>query len=243
LKSYYDNIMETKICCKCKLNKELSKFGKHKRSKDGLRYECNTCHSLDSKKNREENPEKITNIKKKNYNLNKELSLSRSKLWRKLNPDKFNDSQKQWKLNNKEKYDLYLKTWRSENRESINNYSKMRKQSDPIFRLKTNVRARVYNFLKSKNIVKNNKTFDIVGCTPQFLKEYLENKFTEGMSWVNHSQYGWHIDHIIPLSSAKTEEEIHKLCHYTNLQPLWAKDNLVKGTKLPHFYSKTLFVT
>ena len=82
------------------------------------------------------------------------------------------------------------------------------------------------------NIVKNNKTFDIVGCTPQYLKEYLENKFTEGMSWVNHSQYGWHIDHIIPLSSAKTEDELYKLCHYTNLQPLWAEDNLKKSNKI-----------
>ena len=86
------------------------------------------------------------------------------------------------------------------------------------------------NFLKSKNINKKNKTFNIVGCSPEFLKEYLEKKFIGGMSWDNKGD--WHIDHIIPLSSAKTEEEIYKLCHYTNLQPLWSEDNLKKGNKM-----------
>jgi hypothetical protein len=52
------------------------------------------------------------------------------------------------------------------------------------------------------------------------------------MSWDNYGFYGWHIDHVIPLSSAKTEEEVYKLCHYTNLQPLWAEDNLKKGSKI-----------
>jgi hypothetical protein len=52
------------------------------------------------------------------------------------------------------------------------------------------------------------------------------------MCWENYGKYGWHIDHIVPLSSAKTEEEIYKLCHYTNLQPLWSTDNLSKGCKL-----------
>ena len=82
--------------------------------------------------------------------------------------------------------------------------------------------------------MKDNPTFDIIGCTPQFLKEYLEKQFTKDMSWENHGLFGWHIDHIIPLSSANTEEELYKLCHYTNLQPLWAKDNLAKSNKLPY---------
>jgi hypothetical protein len=80
------------------------------------------------------------------------------------------------------------------------------------------------------NIKKTNKTFDIVGCTPQFLKEYLEKQFVDGMHWGNYGE--WHIDHIIPLSSMKHKDEIHILCHYTNLQPLWAKDNLIKSNKL-----------
>jgi len=78
---------------------------------------------------------------------------------------------------------------------------------------------------------KTNKTFNIIGCTPEFLKEYIENQFTEGMTWENHGQFGWHIDHIIPLSSVKTEEELYPLFHYTNLQPLWWLDNIKKGTK------------
>jgi hypothetical protein len=99
------------------------------------------------------------------------------------------------------------------------------------------VRGRIYTFLKLRNINKSIKTFDIVGCSPEFLKNHLENQFTEGMSWELMGRH-IHIDHIIPLSSANTEDEIYKLCHYTNLQPLWAKDNLVKGTKLQHIYSK-----
>ena len=71
-----------------------------------------------------------------------------------------------------------------------------------------------------------------MGCSPKELKIYLEGQFTEGMSWDNHKRTGWHIDHIIPLSSAKTEEEVYRLCHYTNLQPLWCNENYKKGKKL-----------
>ena len=89
--------------------------------------------------------------------------------------------------------------------------------------------SRIRIFMKSKNITKKNKTFEIVGCTPEELKKHLENQFTDGMSWENHGLIGWHIDHIIPLSSAKNEDDIIKLCHYMNLQPLWSLDNIKKG--------------
>ena len=93
-----------------------------------------------------------------------------------------------------------------------------------------NMRCRIKQYLKTKNITKKNKTFDIVGCSPQLLKEYLEKQFTQGMSWDNYGE--WHIDHIVPLSSAKSEDEIYKLCYYSNLQPLWAEDNLRKSDKI-----------
>ena len=110
-------------------------------------------------------------------------------------------------------------------------YENNRLKNDTEFRLTKNIRRRVSLFLQSNNITKNNKTFDIVGCTPQQLKEHIKSQFRDNMSWENYGYYGWHIDHIIPLSSAKTEEEIYKLCHYTNLQPLWAEDNFKKHNK------------
>jgi hypothetical protein len=81
------------------------------------------------------------------------------------------------------------------------------------------------------NYSKNNSTFSIIGCSPECLKEHLEKQFKEGMTWDKLGKQ-IHIDHIIPLSSAKTEEEVYKLCHYTNLQPLWAHENLSKGNKI-----------
>ena len=77
---------------------------------------------------------------------------------------------------------------------------------------------------------KKKKTFEMIGCTPDELRNHLSKQFIDGMSWDNYGE--WHIDHILPLVSAKDEEEVVKLCHYSNLQPLWAKDNLIKGCKL-----------
>jgi hypothetical protein len=76
---------------------------------------------------------------------------------------------------------------------------------------------------------KNKKTEMVVGCSKEFLKEHLEKQFKDGMSWENYGHAGWHIDHITPLASAKTEEEVYRLSHYTNLQPLWATENFKKN--------------
>ena len=88
-------------------------------------------------------------------------------------------------------------------------------------------------FLKSSNFdsIKNG-TFNIVGCTPIELKEHIEKQFTDKMSWENYSLKGWHIDHKIPLVLATNKEEVYELCHYTNLQPMWAEDNLKKGVSI-----------
>jgi len=110
-------------------------------------------------------------------------------------------------------------------------YEKERRKTDPIFKLTADVRHRLIIFLKASKMRKTNSTFKMVGCTPEFLKEYLEKQFKPGMTWQNHGVHGWHIDHTIPLASAKTPEAIEKLMHYSNLQPLWAIENIKKGDK------------
>jgi len=124
------------------------------------------------------------------------------------------------------------KQYRKDNRTKISEREKNRYHNDIIFKLRTNLRNRLKLFLKTKKINKNNSTIEFLGAEPDVIKNYLEKQFKDGMSWDNFGHDGWHIDHIIPLSSAKTEEEVYKLSHYTNLQPLWANENYKKSNKI-----------
>ena len=142
---------------------------------------------------------------------------------------------KKYRDNNRDKENQRIYKFLSKNpdyhRNYMKNYSSLKRNSDPLYKLKHNIRVRILKFMKSIDLKKTNKTFLIVGCSPEFLKSYIENKFSDGMSW---DKFGKeiHIDHIIPLSSAKNKEEVFKLCHYTNLQPLWLVDNLKKSNKV-----------
>jgi len=128
-----------------------------------------------------------------------------------------------------------LSKWRKDNRDILNQnhkeYEKERKLIDPEFKLIKTLRSRLGTALKTKNAKKNMRTLDLTGCTISFLMEFLEKKFIEGMTWENHGD--WHIDHIKPISlfNLLNEEEQKKCFHYTNLQPLWAADNLSKSNK------------
>jgi len=125
------------------------------------------------------------------------------------------------------------KNWRliKENRDKEYIYKKQRLLTDDIFRFKNNVRCLIKNSFKrgSNKFNKNSKTENILGCTIQEFRLYIENKFIEGMTFENYGE--WHLDHIKPLSLSKTEEDVILLNHYTNFQPLWAIDNLRKGNK------------
>jgi hypothetical protein len=115
-------------------------------------------------------------------------------------------------------------------------YSREKYKTDPQFRLGTCIRTRIKDALtynRITSIKKTQRTEELLGCTIEECKIYLESLFKEGMSWDNYGYRGWHIDHIVPCSAFDLTniEEQKKCFHYTNLQPLWAKDNLSKGNK------------
>ena len=209
--------MENKICSKCKIEKLLENFVKKNNSPDGCGNSCKQCHNERSRKYRIKHRENI----KEYYIKNKEKKQSYLK---------------EYYIENREKQLSCQKKYYVKNKGNRTEYKRNRKLNNPIYKLSINVRNRLRKYLKAKSITKNKITFDIVGCSPPELKDHISKQFVDGMSWDNYSFHNWHIDHIIPLSSAKTEEEIYKLCHYTNLQPLWAKDNLAKSNKLDYLY-------
>ena len=97
--------------------------------------------------------------------------------------------------------------------------------------MKFNIRSLIRNAFKREFRCKSKKTTEILGCTFEEFKLYLESKFDENMNWENQGTY-WHMDHVVPISSAETEEDVYKLNHYTNFQPLYWEDNLKKSNKL-----------
>ena len=218
--------METKVCSKCKGEKKVCEFGNSKSSKDGLLYSCKECNNKRSVDYRKNNPEKVLELTRNWTKKNPEWVYNRHKKWREENPEKVKEIKENWLDKNPEKRKEYRENYKPRKQER----RKERRDGDPVFNLTNRLRCRLWKYLKILNITKQNKTFDIVGCSPEFLKEHLETQFIDGMSWDNRSE--WHIDHIIPLSSAKTEDELYKLCHYENLQPLWAEDNLKKSNKI-----------
>jgi len=117
------------------------------------------------------------------------------------------------------------------NTETCRKYQKQRRYSDPLFRARVNIRNRTKEAFAVSFWTKTSRTRDILGCDYKTAFKHIEEQFRDGMSWDNYGE--WHIDHIIPLCSATTVQELEKLCHYTNLQPLWAEENLFKGGKMP----------
>lgn len=224
--------METKICKFCNIEKNVLDFHKRVDSKDGVRNECKECTRIRLNEYRQKNKENVNKLNRESYYKHIEKRKESSKKYRDNNKLKTKLRGEKYRNNNKEKIREYFVI----NREIISKKQserlKKRKETDNLFRLVCSMRARFSGFLKANNITKKNKTFDIVGCTPEELRFFLETKFVEGMTWENYGKKGWSVDHIIPLSSAKTEEEIYKLCHYTNLQPLWEPDNIRKYNKI-----------
>ena len=150
--------------------------------------------------------------------------------YKEINPEKvlkynivFSNYYKIYYKNNKEKILQYERDCRNE-------YNKKRKLVDPLFKLRCNIRSLICNSFKNKGFKKESKTHKYLGCSYEEFKLHLESQFTSGMTWDKLGE--WHLDHIYPVSLAKDEEEIIRLNHYTNFQPLWAIDNIKKGNKI-----------
>ena len=189
----------------------------------------------------------------KNWNnLNKEKRKKQKKEWYDKNRKKerivkseedrkkyHKEYSKKWYLKNKEKVKERRQLNRILNKESYNKTSNLRYviryNTDENFKLGKTIRQRIREVIKNSNGYKAYETMELLGCSIQETKEHLEKQFKEGMTWENYGYKTWHIDHIMPCASFDlTDPEQQKKCfHYTNLQPLWAHENMSKGAKIP----------
>lgn len=180
------------------------------------------------------NKESLKEYRKK-YDLeNSDEIKTARKEYRIKNDDKIKKYQKEYRFKNKEKLKILKKEYynksgkykKRDRKEYNKNYQKNRKEIDKLFKISSNIRTLISRSIKYKN----EKSENIIGMKFEDFKLYLESKFKVWMSWENYGlyngelNYGWDIDHIIPISTAKNEEEILLLNH-TNLQPLCSKVN------------------
>ena len=196
-----------KICRKCGIEKNITEFSKNKNNKGGLSTWCRIC---------------VKEYKKEYYINNKEKILKEYS--NKLKTDEIL----------RQKKSEYSKKWREENKERIKilrrNY-RVKNLKNNMFVLKNHTRNLILKSLKRRGYTKKSQTHKILGCSYEKFIQHIESQFGDWMNWDNKGlyngefNYGWDIDHIIPLSSAKTEEDIIKLNHYTNLRPLCSKIN------------------
>ena len=198
-----------KKCKDCNLQKPFEEFIKRKDSKDGYRNSCKECYSKYKKEYRLSNIDHIRNYNnnyRKKYNKTEKIKNYLLEYGR-----KYSKTEK-FKIN-KRKYD------------------KKRRENDPTYALTRGIRRLISLAINNKNYTKKSKTYEILGCTFEEFKIYIESKFESWMTWENKGlyngelNYGWDIDHIIPISKANTEDELLKLNHYSNLQPLCSKIN------------------
>lgn len=220
-----------KYCSVCNIEKFLDDFHKQKSAKDGYKCVCKECRKVKSKEYYVQNTEtikkKVMGYRKENY----DKIIEYRKIYSELNKDKKKEYDRIYREQNKEKIKEYQKKYREYNKDKLREYKMNRYYSDTFFKLKHNIGTLIRESFKRKGEYKNSSTTKILGCTYEELKKHLEDKFDDWMSWENrglyngNEKYGWDIDHIIPLSTAKTNEDLIRLNHYTNLQPLCSKIN------------------
>lgn len=203
----FENNIEQKHCPTCDTWKCLNEYNSNKSRWDKLHSMCGQC-TRDYK-----------NAKRKNDPAYREKD--------RLYNEKYKSSGRR-----KEVSDIRYENKREEIIKKCTEYNKKKYKEDPYFRAVFLLRTRIGKVLRDRNLGKQDKTYDLLGCSKSEFIKYFENKFTENMTWEKVGNE-IHIDHIKPCCSFNltTEEEQKKCFHYTNLQPLWASDNLSKGGK------------
>ena len=198
---------------------------------------------------RKRNSDKIKAQNKKYRETNKEKIEAYHKEWRDKNRDRLNEQQRQKYRENpdafKERKERYVsshleqvkearKRYKNENRQKCTDYERTKKQTDPIYRFRTSFTCLISGYLRKKNYKGGKKTWEIVGCDFETFLEYIKSRFEDGMTMENygHGEGKWNIDHIIPICTARTDEDIEKLNHYSNLRPMWASDNYKRPRKI-----------
>lgn len=179
------------------------------------------------------NKNKIAKRNAKRYQKDKKIHSERRKKYYKKNKEKILKRHELRRINKREELRAYTKT--DKYRKRARERRALRVKSDINYKLRCHFSSRILDAIK-KNYKfgrKHSKTLDLLGCSIQFVKKHLESLWLPGMNWENHALHGWHIDHIKPCASFDlTDPEQQKICfHYTNLQPLWAIDNIKKGKK------------
>jgi hypothetical protein len=197
-----------KKCTVCKIEKDFSEFAKHKCAKDGLHSDCRSCAAEYRKRNRE---------KRRLYNI--EYTKRKGEEWK--------EKVRAYREKNRADFNRRAREYHKKNRDKIQERHRLKLETDPLYKLK----RKFYHFIKDSfrrnRFPKTGENRKIIGCDYDFFINYIESQFKDGMNWDN-----IHIDHIKPLKTAKTIEEVANLCHYTNLQPLLIADNIKKKDKL-----------
>lgn len=226
--------MTNKTCSKC--NKEFPAtneyFYKKVDGKYGLTTKCKNCAKECVKKCYNKHQDKRLNQKKEYYKSNCTTINKKNYKYQSINKEKISEQRKQYRQNNIEKIKIANKNWRQNNKYKLNEYYRLKAKNDLNFRLARNIRSRIKATIKGH--IKSQSSLELLGCSLEQVRQHIESKFQEGMGWNNWSFYGWHIDHIRPISSFDLSDPVQQeqCFHYTNLQPLWAKDNLSKGDKI-----------
>lgn len=211
-----------KICNKCGIKKDVSHFYKRNGRGDGLAgylCKCKDCQKTHNYNYKSNNSEKYKEYMKEYREKNREKLKDYITNWRVENVDKIQSGKKDYYQNNKEL--IKIKNYK---------YCKDRKLKDTFYKLRLGIRSLILISFKNQFTTKSKKTIEILGCSFEEFKIHLESRFDNKMNWENQGTY-WHMDHIIPISSAETEEDVYRLNHYTNFQPLYWLDNLKKSNK------------